>query len=506
MINDMPSTISSDNVGLFADDSALWHIGLNIEDLIISSQNSLDCIQSWCNQWGFKISVTKSIVVLFTRKRKLPPIQLHINGVILPVRNEVRYLGVYFDRRLNYKRHIEYVVQKCSKRINLLRLLIGTSWGANKSPLLSLYRSLVRPIIEYGMEAYFSASINAIRKIEIIQSQCLRIAAGGMMSTPKIALQVCCNEMPLIIRRLQLCLLYKAKLLTFVDHPCHEVIEHSWHEIFPNSPAFRTFGMIARTFDIDKLDISIIKAEEIPPWYLDEINIDDALSNILFPWYTPDQTKAISLDYINESYHSHVHIYTDGSKIDEKCGAAVYVPYNNSRMGFRLDKDCSSFDCEVFAIYSALTWSKNNYKRNILVISDCMSAIHAINNNSDQISNISSNIQTCLFELQEQGCKTTLLWAPGHVGIPGNEVADKIAKVSAAKVDVDKRLSQSQNKVKSQIRQFCANKWDQHFIQSDQAFHYKTIFPSIEDRSRIPLGHHEYWTKFYFDFRRDIAV
>jgi len=39
--------------------------------------------------------------------------------------------------------------------MNALRLLKDTNWGAEKRPLLNIYRSIIQPVIEYGMEAYF---------------------------------------------------------------------------------------------------------------------------------------------------------------------------------------------------------------------------------------------------------------------------------------------------------------------------------------------------------------
>ena len=34
-------------------------------------QNNLSNVQTWCHKWCFKISVSKSVAMLFTRKRKL---------------------------------------------------------------------------------------------------------------------------------------------------------------------------------------------------------------------------------------------------------------------------------------------------------------------------------------------------------------------------------------------------------------------------------------------------
>jgi len=68
-------------------------------------------------------------------------------------------LGVTFQNNGLYAAHIQNVVDKCHKHLNMMRFLKGTSWGASKSPLLTIYRSLVWSILEYGMEAYFFSGV-----------------------------------------------------------------------------------------------------------------------------------------------------------------------------------------------------------------------------------------------------------------------------------------------------------------------------------------------------------
>ena len=104
-------------------------------------------------------SSTKPAAVLFTRKHNPEPISLRLqHGTRLPLKYEYKYLGLTFQRNVSYSTHIQKVVAKCRARLNVIRVLKGTSWYAGKRPLLTVYWSLVRSVIEYGMEAYFFAS------------------------------------------------------------------------------------------------------------------------------------------------------------------------------------------------------------------------------------------------------------------------------------------------------------------------------------------------------------
>jgi ABC-type Na+ transport system ATPase subunit NatA len=40
-----------------------------------------------------------------------------------------------------------------------MRAVAGNTWGACKSTLLTMYKTLIRPIIDYGCIAYDSASV-----------------------------------------------------------------------------------------------------------------------------------------------------------------------------------------------------------------------------------------------------------------------------------------------------------------------------------------------------------
>ena len=223
IINDLPTCLTSE-VALFADDVCFWETDTDIKVLNKLAQSSLNKINAWCNINGFKMSINKSAALLFTKKRKNKQVSLILNNQTIEVKHQFKYLGIIFQENGLYNAHFRYVHDKCLKRINLLRMLKGTSWGVSKDPLLCIYRALIRPIIEYGMEIYFNSSDSTLKQIEKIQTECLRICAGAMRSTPINCLQVHCNEMSLKLKFEQLCLNFRAYLGTFANHPSSSVI------------------------------------------------------------------------------------------------------------------------------------------------------------------------------------------------------------------------------------------------------------------------------------------
>src|SRR5207245_2506475 len=192
-------------------------------------QQTLDYIQIWCDRWSFKISPGKSTGVIFTQKLKcILKKPLKINGTILKMENQVKFLGMIFDSKLSWNNHIQFIEKKCLARLNLMRSLSGNKWGASKTTLLTLYRMLIRPILDYGAIAYDSTSKSSKKRLDTIQYKALRICCSSMVGTSGIAMQNECGELPLHLRRKMYLLQYGAKIKTTINHPSKEILEDHW--------------------------------------------------------------------------------------------------------------------------------------------------------------------------------------------------------------------------------------------------------------------------------------
>ena len=278
MINDMPQNIRS-NINIFADDSCLWESGLNLSEIISSLQASLNSISTWCKSWGVKISSEKSAVVVFTRRRKFASVCLKYNDTVIPVKREYKYLGITFDSRLSFNSHSNLVVTKCHKRLNFMRLLSGTRWGSDIQSLLRIYRTLVRPIIEYGYEIYLCAPSYVMERVQKLQNSALRICCGAMKTSPIIALQHFCNEYPIALRRFQSCIFYRCHILSLPNPPCKNLVSPTWHEIFPDSSSFCTFDMLTRSSIPQYISFTLRHPLAGPSWTYLPIPIDYTLAN-----------------------------------------------------------------------------------------------------------------------------------------------------------------------------------------------------------------------------------
>ena len=83
---------------------------------------------------------------------------------------------------------------KCLKAFNLLKVLSRSSWGADQTTLLKLYRSLVRSKLDYGCIMYGSAQKSYLQMLDPKHNQGLRLALGAFRTSPVASLYVEADE------------------------------------------------------------------------------------------------------------------------------------------------------------------------------------------------------------------------------------------------------------------------------------------------------------------------
>jgi hypothetical protein len=72
--------------------------------------------------------------------------------------------------------HIDQVRKKASKRVGVLGPLLNRKCGLSIRNGVLLFRQLIRPIMDYACPIWRSAPCCQIRKLQVLQSKCLRIA------------------------------------------------------------------------------------------------------------------------------------------------------------------------------------------------------------------------------------------------------------------------------------------------------------------------------------------
>ena len=143
---------------LYVDDFCMCYRSKSMRTIERHLQQCINRIEDWALHNGFKFSKSKTQCVHFCQLRKFhDDPELYLYGSLIPVVEDFEFLGMIFDGKLSFIPHIKYLKAKCLKALNLLKVLSHTNWGADRTVLLQLYRSLIRSKLDYGSIVYGSA-------------------------------------------------------------------------------------------------------------------------------------------------------------------------------------------------------------------------------------------------------------------------------------------------------------------------------------------------------------
>lgn len=483
MINDLPSTTANAQVSLFADDTAIFKSGKNVKTLTKNIQDNLNNIQKWCDKNGFKISTDKSILVLFTKSHKKFDFKITLQGSEIKRDDHVKFLGVIFDNRLTWSKHIKYTIDKCKKRINLLRSLASQTWGSSTNALLTIYRSLIRPIIEYADIAYANAPKTNLKKLDQIQAYALRICLAATKNTPIEILQIEANEPPLKLKRLHHQITTIAKINHTPNHPAKQISLDHWANHYCKK-ATETCSIYNRTLPYHKelfeINITTPKINSIPTWTISNIKTDNSLSNLFPKSDNPEALLTIAKDKINNMQsHDNTIIFTDASKLENgKIGIGIYIN-QTEKWHFRLTDDLSIFAAELTAIKTAaeLFYTKNIHSK-LTICTDSLSSLLSIKNRKSATN--PCLLQETLNSIYKTNTPTTITWVPSHIGIHGNESADKLALLATTKPSIDIQIPYETHYIKQIANKIIKKKWIESWQPTPKLAHYHSINPTMQ--------------------------
>jgi len=96
----------------FADDLAILTYGKMPSEVEAYANSDLTTIEKW--EWGnkLKFNESKSKAMIITRKRRRDKINIFLNNRSLEQVDVMKYLGIHFDSRLLFYKHIEQVTEK----------------------------------------------------------------------------------------------------------------------------------------------------------------------------------------------------------------------------------------------------------------------------------------------------------------------------------------------------------------------------------------------------------
>ena len=178
-INDLPKDIKQCDILTFADDTKLISKINSVEDTI-ALQNDLNSTFKWSSENNMILNDSKFEMINFkpavdqtslTSLKSLPFCN-QFRGYYLSNKTEiepthyVRDLGIFIDSDLSWSVQI---FKMCKKARQISAWILNTFHTRDRVPMVTLFTTMVRPIVEYCCEIWNPHKIKDIVKIENLQ-------------------------------------------------------------------------------------------------------------------------------------------------------------------------------------------------------------------------------------------------------------------------------------------------------------------------------------------------
>lgn len=146
----------------YADDLALIIKARTEEELQHIANESLEILRDWMENNGLDLAPEKSEATYLTGRKKRRGIDLRLGGAPVKIKDSVKYLGVFLDRGLSGKTHIDYVSKKSSLAAhNLAKLMPRTRGPAEDTR--RLLASVSESIAMYAAPVWAGAALRTAR-------------------------------------------------------------------------------------------------------------------------------------------------------------------------------------------------------------------------------------------------------------------------------------------------------------------------------------------------------
>ena len=481
---------------LFADDLTIF---LSCSDCDLGQeilQSAVNKILQWTNLNGFQISATQTASVHFCRLRHCNhDLQIRLDDRHIPCKDTIRYLEMQFDNRLTWRAHITMLKQACVIKLNLLKKLAHTLYGANVSSLLKIYHTIILSRLDYGSTSYLSASKKLLKSLNCIHHTAIRLALGAFRTSPIVSVLHEASVCSLDYRRLQQSINFLIHMKSVPNLPQLSNVVNSPTN---NCTVLQHAHTTLQSLHIDVPYFLTLDTNCVPPWENCLIYTNLSLTS-LNKKTTPNDIIVAAYNDMMSSYQQFSHLYTDGSKSTYGVGCAVVL---NSEVvvRFSLPAIYTILSAELYAILLAIDIAVEKNEQNCLIITDSLSAIFAIRNHHKKKAHpIVTQIANRIFA---SNLKFVLGWVPSHVGIQVSDLADLAAKEASRAFPVPPigvPPSDFKVYVKSCLKREWSMLWEAvpltnklRSISSAPCCEYSSLLPCRRDQvtfTRLRIGH-----------------
>src|SRR4030095_2351777 len=105
------------------------------------------------------------------------------NSVEIKPKEVVKWLGIWFDRKLSFKIHVEKRIAAASRMFYSISRLANTERGLSFQAMRKLYIACIASIADYGVPVWWKQQQHLLDKFEKLQNNALHKILGAFRTS-----------------------------------------------------------------------------------------------------------------------------------------------------------------------------------------------------------------------------------------------------------------------------------------------------------------------------------
>lgn len=137
----------------FADDIVIAVTAKHLYEIEAIASKSIATVKTWIEEVGLKLAEHKTEVLLVSGRKVKEHINVKVGSHIVHSKEEIKYLGVLIDTRVNFKAHLKYATEKAAGVYRGLARMMSNH-GGPRSSKRALIASVVNSTLLYGAQIW----------------------------------------------------------------------------------------------------------------------------------------------------------------------------------------------------------------------------------------------------------------------------------------------------------------------------------------------------------------